>query len=201
VALARELLERQPSAAIVALTNSRWADVEAWFTARRSSHYFYKGDVTAEEFPTLLRNKVLGATRLPESLIVDGADAASALALKHFLQNGLRLPEPLLLSEQPKLGMSYVKKVEYYAQKADLFFIFLTPEDVPPEGAAAQDVAARNGYLLGMLKGREGRVFLLYKGGVRLPPFFDGVVTLDITDGINSVAEQIRRELRGLLPE
>jgi hypothetical protein len=51
-----------------------------------------------------------------------------------------------------------------------------------------------------MLKSREGRVFLLYERGLKLPPFFDeGVVTVDITGGIEAAAERIRRELRGLI--
>src|ERR1035438_4635484 len=42
IALAREMVDHQPSAVIVGLTNSGDADVEAWFTERSSHYYFHK---------------------------------------------------------------------------------------------------------------------------------------------------------------
>lgn len=205
VALAKELGDVLPTAALVALTNSRDADVQAWFSTRDELAYYYKGDTSPEEFPAILKNRILGVLEMPSVFIVHGHDKTSALALKNYLQNVLGLAEPTILAEKPSRGMTLIEKLEAYAQDADLVFALFTPDDFnEPQagsGRARQNVVFEYGYFMGLLGRRSGRVFFLYKEGVEVPSDLRGVVSIDITHGVEAAGEELRRELRGLIPE
>jgi len=82
----------------------------------------------------------------------------------------------------------------------------LTPDDsVWPSSATKSDKRARQnvilelGYFLGKLDRRTGRVLLLYKGELELPSDLNGVTYIDISNGIDSAGELIRREIRDLI--
>lgn len=45
-----------------------------------------------------------GESTAPQSFIVHGHDESAKLALKNYLQNSLKLPEPIILHEQPNWG-------------------------------------------------------------------------------------------------
>jgi len=203
VALAREMANLQPDAVLMALTNSRDADVQAWFGISDLYGYCYKGDVSPEEFPIILKNKILGVPDMPNIFIVHGHDHESALQLKNYLQNVLRLPEPTILAEKPSQGMTLIEKFERYAADSDLVFALFTPDDFrqPESGRARQNVVFEYGYFLGLLGRRSGRVFFLYKQGVEIPSDLRGLAHIDVTQGIEAAGEQLRRELRGLIPE
>jgi predicted nucleotide-binding protein len=167
--------------------------------------YCFKGDVPPEDFPTVVINKILGVIEMPRVFIVHGHDHHAVLELKNYLQNTLGLPEPVILAEQPSKGMTLIEKFEHYAEESDLVFALFTPDDFPPVASgptrARQNVLFEYGYFLGMMGRRAGRVFLLYKQGVEVPSDLQGLVYVDITNGIPASGEQLRRELRGLLPE
>jgi CheY-like chemotaxis protein len=205
IALARELIECQPSAVFLALTNSQDEDVKAWFGMQERFGYCYKGDALPDEFPTILRNKISGVPDMPSIFIVHGHDRQAALDLKNYLQNVLGLPEPTILAEQPSRGMTLIEKFEHYASDTDLVFALFTPDDFQrprrKSGRARQNVLFEYGYFLGVLGRRSGRVFLLYKDGVEIPSDLAGIVYVNITGGIEGAGEQLRRELRGLIPE
>lgn len=203
IELGKEVADLQPTAIIVALTISREADVEAWFTRREQFAYYCKRDVEPEDLPLILRNRILKVIDMPEIFIVHGHDYQSALALKNYLQNTLKLPEPVILSEQPSHGLTIIEKFEHYAKDVDLVFALFTPDDFKgdslTEGRARQNVIFEFGYFLGSLGRRSGRVFLLYKGNVELPSDLHGIIYVDISGGIEAAGEQIRRELRGFM--
>ena len=84
-------------------------------------------------------NVVLGlddASPLPISFIVHGHNDLIKLSLKNYLQNILKLPEPLILHEQPDQGRTIIEKFEDYAMQSSLVFILLTPDDL---GALADE--------------------------------------------------------------
>lgn len=154
--------------------------------------------------------RVLGIehpTRLPRPFIVHGHDETTKWAVKNYLQNTLRLPDPIVLHEQPSLGRTLIEKFEYYAAHSDLAFVILTPDDrlVDPTAKddekrrARQNVILELGFFLGTLGRSSGRVFLLYKGPLELPSDLTGVIYIDISNGIEAAGEQIRKELRDVL--
>lgn len=139
----------------------------------------------------------------PRPFIVHGHAEKLKLELKNFIQNALRLPEPIILHEQPSLGRTMIQKFEDYASASALVFVLLTPDDV---GAPAKDVddekrrARQNvifemGYFLGVLGRESGRVLLLHSGSLELPSDLSGVVYIDINNGIEAAGENIRREI------
>jgi CheY-like chemotaxis protein len=141
-----------------------------------------------------------------QTFIVHGHDEAAKLALKNYLQNTLRLPEPIILHEKPNQGRTIIEKFEDWASAADLIFVLLTPDDLGASGAdsdsakrrARQNVIFEMGYFLGELGRHSGRVFLLYKGELELPSDIGGLIYLNIDSGIEAISEQIRREIEAL---
>jgi len=144
---------------------------------------------------------------LPRPFIVHGHDEATKLSVKNYLQNTLKLPEPIILHEQPSLGRTVIEKFEHYAAQSQIAFVLLTPDDkAAPVGApddekrrARQNVILELGFFLGSLGRSSGRVFLLYEGPLEIPSDLNGVCYIDITQGIESAGETIRRELQHVL--
>lgn len=143
----------------------------------------------------------------PQSFIVHGHNDSMKYHLKNYLQNTLRLPEPVVLHEQPNLGRTIIEKFEDYAARSSLVFVLLTPDDIgasvgDPDDLkrrARQNVIFEMGYFLGMLGRRTGRVVLLHHGPLELPSDLLGVIYIDITKGIESAGEAIRKELAHVL--
>jgi CheY-like chemotaxis protein len=144
---------------------------------------------------------------LPRPFIVHGHDEATKLAVKNYLQNTLKLPEPIVLHEQPSLGRTLIEKFEYYATHSHLAFVILTPDDRvvgadakdDEKRRARQNVILELGFFLGTLGRSSGRVFLLYKGPLEIPSDLSGVIYIDITNGLDAAGEEIRKELRYVL--
>ena len=135
--------------------------------------------------------------------IVHGHDDVAKLELKNYLQNTLKLKEPVILHEQQSHGLTIIEKLEVYSVKANLVFILLTPDDISAQAddqneqkyKARQNVIFEMGYFLGILGRKSGRVILLYKGKLELPSDLSGIIYIDISNGIESVGENIRREV------
>jgi predicted nucleotide-binding protein len=87
-----------------------------------------------------------------------------------------------------------------------LVFVLLTPDDKAVDPAepdaekrrARQNVILELGFLLGKLGRESSRILLLHKGSVEIPSDIAGIVYIDVTEGIKSASEDIRRELRAL---
>ena len=137
--------------------------------------------------------------------IVHGHDEVSKLQLKNYLQNTLKLPEPIILHEQPNYGRTIIEKFEDYASSSTVAFVLLTPDDALAEDASSKHYRARQnvilelGYFLGTLGRASGRVVLLYKGTLDIPSDISGLVYIDISNGIEAAGEKIRRELSRFL--
>ena len=144
---------------------------------------------------------------LPTVFIVHGHDDRTKLELKNYLQNVLRLPEPIILHEQPDHGRTLIEKLEDYAGCSDLALVVLTPDDkmATPDGTnadkrcARQNVIFEMGYFLGVLGRKSGRVILLHKGPLDMPSDLSGVIYVDISNGIEAAGEHLRKELQHVL--
>lgn len=131
------------------------------------------------------------------AFIVHGSDTASVFELKDYLQNVLHFPEPIVLMQQPSSGRTIIEKFEEVSEDVDVVFVVLTEDDPSRSGVkqARQNVLYELGYFVGMFGRKSGRVMLLRRGTVEIPTDLSGVIYIDITMGISSAGEQIRREL------
>ena len=137
------------------------------------------------------------------TFIVHGHDDLMKYQLKNYLQNTLKMDEPIILSEQASGGLTVIEKFERYAEDTNLVFVLLTPDDKCVDEAkvgerARQNVIFEMGYFLGKLGRESGRVILLHKGKLDLPNDISGVVYIKIDNGIEAAGEQIRREIEEL---
>jgi len=142
----------------------------------------------------------------PVSFVVHGHNDAVKYELKNYLQNTLGFTEPIILHEQPNIGRTIIEKFEDYALKSNIVFVLLTPDDkVVNDGddnekrRARQNVIFELGFFLGMLGRKSGRVFLLYSGPLELPSDLSGVIYIDISEGVLSAGEQLRKELSSVI--
>jgi predicted nucleotide-binding protein len=139
----------------------------------------------------------------PQLFIVHGQDEGTKLAVKTYLHDRLRLPEPIILHEHPNRGRTLIEKFEDLAETADGAVVLLTPDDhyvdkegtIEELGRARQNVILELGYFLGKFGRRSGKVLLLYKKPLYIPSDINGVVYIDITMGVESAGEKIRCEL------
>jgi predicted nucleotide-binding protein len=135
--------------------------------------------------------------------IVHGHDDNLKLELKNYLQNTLKLGEPVILHEQPSAGKSIIEKFEKYAKRTDIVFVLLTPNDNSFNNSsdnialrrARQNVIFEMGYFFSKLERSSGKVILLYKSPLELPSDIHGVIYIDVSNGIQSSGESIRKEL------
>ena len=145
----------------------------------------------------------------PNVFIVHGHNDILKYELKNYLQNTLGLPEPIILHEKPGIGRTVIQKFEDYAYCSNLAFILLTPDDKeanPDDGdddkrRARQNVIFELGFFLGALGRETGRTILLHVGPLELPSDLSGVTYIDISHGIESASEEIRRELENVSQE
>ncbi|HYE61626.1 MAG TPA: TIR domain-containing protein [Phycisphaerales bacterium] len=210
--VATAVRKRNPDASIMVLSG---VSDPTTIATLRSAGLEFRSKQTYSDIHSLIEQIELLAgpnarSRTPEPpvvFIVHGHDEAAKLDLKNYLQNTLRLPEPIILHEQPSLGRTIIEKFEAYASRATLVFVLLTPDD---KGAAVtadndmkrrarQNVIFEMGYFLAKLGRHSGRVILLHKGGLELPTDIAGMIYIDITHGIGSAGEIIRKELASAL--
>jgi predicted nucleotide-binding protein len=142
--------------------------------------------------------------RSPAIFIVHGHDESTKLSLKNYLQNTLRLGEPIILHEKSSQGRTIIEKFESYADRADIVFAILTPDDIGGSASdpnrvkrrARQNVIFELGFFYAKMQRTSGRVILLHKGQLELPSDISGIVYVDISNGIEAAGEEIRRELQ-----
>lgn len=140
------------------------------------------------------------------SFIVHGHDRQTLLELKDYLQNTLGLDEPAVLQQMPGQGRTLIEKFESEAESTEVVFVLLTPDDRVADPSdtdsekrrARQNVIFEMGFFLGKLGRSSGRVLLLYKDSLDIPSDIAGIEYIDITNGIESAGEKIRKELRVL---
>jgi len=140
----------------------------------------------------------------PRPFIVHGRNDKVKLELKNYLQNTLHLPEPIILHEQPNVGRTIIEKFEDFSAESSIAFILLTPDDCGAletetddmKRRARQNVIYEMGYFHGYYGRQSGRVILLHHGPLELPSDLAGLVYIDISSGIESAGELIRKEIK-----
>ncbi len=140
----------------------------------------------------------------PKTFIVHGHDQATMDEVKRFLQKDLGFPPPTVLRDEASKGKTLIEKLESNTHNIDLVFVLLTPDDrmareddsEPERYRSRQNVIFEMGYFLGALGRNTGRVILLYRGNVELPSDIWGMVSIDISGGLDGPAgEELRREV------
>jgi CheY-like chemotaxis protein len=209
--LGRWIRDKYPRIPVLGIAAFAESEVQQWFEEhgkgfRTKSNLFADRAGFAAWLESATGQRAL-LPRNPRVFIVHGHDDLTKLQLKNYVQNRLHLGQPIILHEQPSFGRTILEKFEEEARGVNLVFVLLTPDDgvfrtgVADEGVrrARQNVIFELGYFLGMLGRRKGRVLLLYKGALDLPSDISGLVYIDITGGIDSAGEEIRKELGDLI--
>jgi len=165
-----------------------------------------KSEESFEEFDKFSERRFImkrNLSKKPTLFIVHGHDDKTKLEVKNYLQNVLLLPEPIILHERPSFGKSIIEKFEAYSDSVDGAIILLTPDDVWAKDGTSEEIrrARQNvifelGYFYAKFRRESGRVLLLYKGQLDLPSDISGIIYIDITDGVASASDLIRRELQ-----
>lgn len=138
----------------------------------------------------------------PNIFIVHGHDEEALSALKDYLQNTLKLGEPVIIKEKPNSTITLIEKFETYAKDIDIVFVLMTPDDEVKVNRtletylqARPNVLFELGYFMGRLKRTSGKVILLSKSKIRMPSDLSGLIPVDISRGIMAAGEEIKREL------
>jgi predicted nucleotide-binding protein len=203
--VARRILERHPGVKVILLTSDiGGSSAEAW-AAQKSVPYIRKGEGPSLLFRTLDRFGITGKKKSPVSLIVHGHDEIALLQLKNYIQNTLKWSEPVVLRERTNGGRTVIEKFEDLGSDVDCVFVLLTPDDAQlrvdtddQRRRSRQNVIFELGFFYGAFGRTSGRIFLLHRGPVELPSDIAGVVWIDISGGIASAGEEIRREVEAL---
>ena len=139
----------------------------------------------------------------PRIFIVHGHDSSALDQLCALIKDDFHLPPPIVLRDQASRGKTLIEKIEDEAPNIDLAIVLLTPDDrvIAPNGAeehrqARQNVIFELGYFMGLIGRAHGRIILLHKDNVQIPSDIQGILTIDISNGMESAAQEIKRELR-----
>lgn len=131
--------------------------------------------------------------------IVHGHDKLTRMELKDYIQNVLKLQEPVILDENFETGLTIIESFEKYAEETGLVFVLLTPDDFTDNSVRArQNVIFELGYFMGKLGRKSGKIIILCKGDVEIPSDLSGVLYIRIDNGILAAGEQIRRAVSRL---
>lgn len=173
------------------------------------SGFIYKKDLPHGEPPIILFETIEGILtapedRLPKIFIVHGHDTEFLLELKDYVQNTLKLGQPVILREKASGGRTILEKFEKEIRNVDLVFVLLTPDDKNYSDAdldvrrSRQNVIFEMGFFYAKLQRSSGRIILLKKGEIEIPTDIAGVTYVDISNGVAAAGERIRVELREL---
>jgi CheY-like chemotaxis protein len=205
VVLARRMRELEPTLPILVVTGIPDSSIHRLFAEQSRTAVLLKPVWPKIIFNTLLSliDQPRKQKHQPRMFVVHGHDNATKLELMHYLQNTLKLGHPIVLHEQANAGKTIIEKFEANSLGIEIVFVLLTPDDsasstttgAPTAGRTRQNVIFELGYFYGLMQRTKGHVILLYKGDVELPSDIHGIAYIDITNGIESAGEEIRREL------
>jgi predicted nucleotide-binding protein len=142
----------------------------------------------------------------PRAFIVHGHDEITLGQLKDYIQNTLGWPNPVVLREQASNGKTIIEKFEEFVGSIDCVFVLMTPDDPgmnlntdAEKRRARQNVVFELGFFYAQFGRRNGRVIVLCKGKIELPSDIQGIVWIDISNGVKAAGEEIRKEVAHIL--
>ena len=165
-----------------------------------------KRDLSPSKMRQLIRSS-LDASRL-RVFIVHGRDHATLQDLVGGLHK-LGIRDVITLKDMPGTGLALIEKFERYTDEIDLALVLCTPDDLATLRGGSEQSTPRSrqnvvfelGYLIGRLGRTRQRVILLVTQPVELPSDIMGVTYVDISQGVGSVLDVIKREIEhALLP-
>lgn len=205
VVLGKWLLKYYPNMKFIGFSDLSERDIVDFFN-EHGSGYLMKSE-GIDKFIGTVKNILSDNENVPilKSFIVHGRDEQSKLELKNYLQNTLKMPEPIILHEQHNVGSTIIEKFEAYSENIDIVFVLLTPDDTTAitgesneiKRRARQNVIFEMGYFFGKMQRAKGKVILLYKGDIEIPSDINGIIYINIEEGILAAGEVIRREIYG----
>jgi len=200
VALLRKFRKNGFQKPVILVSGNPFGEAPVW--AARNCVPFISKDTGPQEILKVLKKLGLkGTPPLPTAFIVHGHDEAPIVELKDYLQNTLKWPEPIILRDQPSLGKTIIEKFEEFSGRIDCVFVLLTPDDSGAKYStdderrrARQNVIFELGFFYAQMGRRTGRVIVLRKGPVEIPTDIQGIVWIDVSNGVKPAGEQIRKE-------
>ncbi|MCK5243081.1 nucleotide-binding protein [bacterium] len=141
------------------------------------------------------------------SFVVHGQDKVRLDELTKLINGELGLNYPIKLNEKPSRGLTIIEKLENISnEKIDVVFIMLTPDDMICDETntennnkirrARQNVILELGYFIGRFGRKSGKIIILYDKNVELPSDINGIVYIDITNGIEESKGKIINEMQ-----
>jgi CheY-like chemotaxis protein len=204
IALCREVRRRGLTLPLVLLSGSTLgvgSDLTEWANTQKIP-FVGKDEGPRAVLRAIERLGISGITRPPRAFIVHGHDDRTVAELKDFIQNSLKWQEPVVLREQPSRGKTIIEKFEDISGRVDCVFVVLTPDDpgvdLSSDDArrrARQNVIFELGFFYAQMGRKSGRVIVLKKDSLDLPSDIQGVVWIDISDGVRAAGEEIRKEV------
>ena len=206
VALCREFRKRGNKLPII-LLSSELVGGEAYDWAKEQNIPFvFKDEGSNAIIGALGKAGIRVNPKPPLAFIVHGHDEACLLELKDYLQNTLKWQEPIVLREQPSRGKTIIEKFEEQSARVDCVFVLLTPDDVgkkfltdDDKRRARQNVIFELGFFYAQMGRNSGRVLALCKGSLEIPSDMQGIIWIDISNGVKVAGEEIRREVAHIL--
>lgn len=209
IEIGRWIKANRPDLPFIAFSVGQEPEVVSWFIENALGYIPKYKLRDIHDFAAYVEKVIKGnmIKQNPRIFIVHGHDENSKLQLKNYIQNTLKLGEPIILHEQPSQGRTIIEKFENYAKDIDLVFVLLTPDDTmnnelssdSQKRRSRQNVIFEMGYFFAQLQRSTGRVLLLYKGNIELPSDISGLIYINIDNGIESAGELIRRELTSFI--
>ena len=155
-------------------------------------------------FLTMLRRAIPMTKRI---FIVHGWDHELKLETKNYLQNSLGL-DCIILHEQSGEGDTIINKFERCAEECGLAVVLLSEKDAGDSGALGDPNSPKRPrpnvlFELGYFFARLGRknVLIFRKGNVEIHSDILGIEYIDVTNGVESAGEKIRKRLEWLLAQ
>ena len=199
IALARRLREKLP---VVLLTSAPMESGASQWAKENEVPCVLKHERRNELLDALAQLGIVANALAPRSFIVHGHDEHLLLELKDYIQNTLGWPEPTILREQQDAGKTIIEKFEEEARRVDWVFVLLSPDEKSldlktndEKRRARQNVIFELGFFYGLMRRDKGRVMVLKKGQVELPSDIQGVIWVNVDNGIRASGEDIRREV------
>jgi CheY-like chemotaxis protein len=202
VALARRIRQQYKNAPIVLLTGGAdYGTAQDW-AGDWDIPFVNKGEGEHALFGALERLRLLPNPPAPKAFVVHGHDEGTLAEVVSYIRDSLRWQEPVVLRDAPSAGRTIIEKFEEYASRVDCVFVILTPDDVVIQSGTDDEkrhsrpnVIFELGFFYAQLGRRSGRTLLLHKGPVELPSDIQGIVWIDISNGVAAADKTIRAEV------